>query len=108
VSELGALRQFSLVLLAIEVPAPKFVNEDGTAAVFAHDEDRMLEILERCSMNQIRVTRDPSEPHGAALVAMTAGWRKSPQVTRAILRAQKAKLPIFFLEPYTCRLTSGH
>jgi hypothetical protein len=99
------LCQFDLVFLAIHVPAPRLVNEDGTPAVFAHDEDEMLEIFEWSSMNSVRVTRDLSEPHDAVLVAMTEGWRRSPLVAKAILRAQKAKLPLFFLDPRTWRLT---
>jgi hypothetical protein len=48
------LRQYGLVLLVIDVPKPRFVNSDGSASVFAYDEDPMLAALEWCTMSGIR------------------------------------------------------
>jgi hypothetical protein len=105
--DLDDLRRLSPVLLAVESPALRFMNEDGSPMVFAHDQDALLEIAEWCTMKRIRLTQDPVQPHEAVLVAMTEGWRTSPSVTRAIARAQRSKLPLFFLDPRSWRITQG-
>ena len=93
------LRRCGLVLLVVDVPRSRMLDEDGNPLIFAHDEDLMLEALEWCTMSGIRVTRDPLEPYQAVLVVLTEGWRRSTEVTRAILRARRAKQPLFFLDP---------
>jgi hypothetical protein len=107
VSALEQVRECNPVLLAISYGASSFVDENGDPVVFAHSEDIVLEVYEWLTMQGIRLTRDPSEPCEAVIVALTGNWRSSPGVTKAILRAQKARTPLFFLDPRTWQLTSS-
>jgi hypothetical protein len=37
---------------------------------------------------------------------MTEGWRNSPCVTRAVVRAQRMRVPLFFVDPRTWKIVS--
>jgi hypothetical protein len=101
------LRRCGLVLVVVDKPKPRFNNEDGSPMVLAHDEDPLHEMLEWCTMNQVRVTQDPLEPHRAVLIAMTEGWSRSVEVTKAVVRARRARLPLFFLDARSLSLKAA-
>jgi hypothetical protein len=105
-TEVEELRRCALVLLVVDVPKPRLVNSDGSSSVFAYDEDPILAALEWCTMSGIRVTQDHDEPHDAVLLVMTEGWRKSSHVTRAVVRAQRMRLPLFFVDPRAWKIVS--
>jgi hypothetical protein len=92
------------IYLAAHTPTPRLLAGDPDPTIFAFEEDPIMEAMEWASMNRLSVTQDADEQHEAVLVLMTDGWRKSPQVTRAVLRAQRIKLPVYFIVPGSLRL----
>jgi hypothetical protein len=107
VSALDKLRDFSLVLLVVDIPPPRLRNEDGSPMILASDEDVLYESLEFLTMERVKVTRDPSQTYEAVVVVMTEGWKDSPQVTGAIQRAKKSKMPLFLCDPQSRRVVRG-
>jgi hypothetical protein len=57
------------------------------------EEDTIFEVMERATMNRVSITQDADEPRAPMLVLRSSDWKKSTQVTRAVLRAQRMQLP---------------
>jgi hypothetical protein len=98
-STLDELRDFSSVLLVVDIPPPRLRNEDGSPMIIASDEDVLYEAWEFLAMEGVNVTRDPKQTYEAIVVVRTEGWEKSLKVAEAIRRARESQVPPFFCDP---------